>query len=241
MKFDLEFVLNEPTLPVDHIRCFISFLKKSLQEADLEAYQALYETGSPVLKPYTFSLFLPQRKVEAGFLRLGSPKIRMTFSCSDLGLAIAFLNGFTKQKKQLFPLPNQNAMTLVRFTTEMHPTVTENTLVIRFLSPLLVLERERESRKNCYLTWEADRFSHQLKENLSNQLVQLGMTDLSLSGFELTPLKPKRVGHRVYGQLVLGNSGIYQLKGQPALLQYLLESGLGSRRSSGFGLFEIIA
>ena len=241
MKFNLEFSLKENHLPLDHVRCFVSFLKKSLQSADAGLYQELYETNTPKMKPYTFSLYLPNRKVEGEQLVLSGNKIRLTFSCSDLELAIAFLNGFTEQKGEIFSLPDRNEMVLTRFTTEMHPAITEDHLVIRFLSPLLVLQRESELRKNHYLTWKDENFAQQLKENLMTQLNEFSINTNYLNSFELVPLKPKQLGQRVFGQLVLGNGGIYQLKGHPELLQFLLEAGIGSRRSAGFGLFEIIS
>ncbi len=241
MKFDLEFELKNNELPLDYTRCFISFLKKSIQSVDSEIYESLYGSYDPKLKPYTFSLYLPNRKVEGERLKLGSQRVKMTFSCSDMVLAINFLNGFTEQKNKAFLLPDENAMTLVRFTTKMHPIVIERDVMIRFLSPLLVLKREMLQRKNYYLTWENEDFMHQLKENLAYQLKGLSVDGLDLTGFELTPIQPKRIGQRVFGQLVLGNLGIYRLKGSPQLIQFLLEAGLGSRRSAGFGLFEIIS
>lgn len=241
MKFKLEFVLKENRLPVDHVRCFISFLKKSLQSADEMAYRALYESQTPLMKPYTFALYLPQRRVVGDELHLGGERIHLTFSCADVALAIAFLNGFTEQKNEVFTLPKGNEMTLVRFTTEMHPILDAKTLTVRFLSPLLVLKRDAEQRQNCYLTCQDDDFISQLKENLALQLTQFSMNPALAETFELVPMQPKRVGQRVFGQLVLGNLGVYQISGDPALLQFLYEAGLGSRRSAGFGLFEPIS
>lgn len=241
MRFDLEFELKNNELPLEYNRCFISFLKKTIQSVDPKAYESLYGSYEPKLKPYTFSLYLPNRKVEGEGLKLGSQRVKMTFSCSDMGLAINFLNGFTEQKNKVFLLPDGNLMTLVRFTTNMHPIVTDGEVVIRFLSPLLVLKRKAIQRKNYYLTWENEDFIHQLKENLEYQLKELSLGHLEVANFNLIPLRPKQIGQRVFGQLVLGNSGVYRLKGSPQLIQFLLEAGIGSRRSAGFGLFEIIS
>lgn len=240
MKFDLEFTLKETILPLDYTRCFISFLKKTVKDVDLDTYNCLYETSTPKVKPYTFSLYFPNRKVDGNFLKLGADKIRMRFSCSDLTLAVVFLNGFMEQKNQSFPLPSENTMTLTRLTTEMHSAISEDEVLIRFLSPLLVLKREAEQRKNLYLTWENEDFVSQLKEGLAHQLKALSVETLDLESFDLIPIQPKRLGQRVFGQLVLGNGGVYRLKGKPELIQLLLEAGMGSRRSAGFGLFEII-
>lgn len=241
MKFKLEFQLKENRLPIDHVRCFVSFFKKSLQSVDETIYQELYESNTSQMKPYTFSLYLPQRQVVDGELHLGGTTLHLTFSCSDLPLAINFLNGFTEQKNEIFRLPNENEMTLVRFTTEMHPVLTESTMRVRFLSPLLVLKRDVENRKNYYLTWDHEDFTAQLMTNLKWQLEAFDMDVTLAETFTLTPIQPKRVGQRVFGQLVLGNLGLYQMSGDPKLLQFLMEAGLGSRRSAGFGLFEPIS
>ena len=239
MRFYLEWRLKEPRLPLDYTRIFISFFKSSLKAVDKVAYQELYETGTPLMKPYTFSVYFPNRQVNGSELHFKGNRIKLTFSCSDLEWSIRFLNAFTNQRGETFKLPQQNEMTLIQVRTEVLKPVQEKEVLIKFLSPLAVLKREAETKQNYYLVWNDEGFETQLKDVLNRQLSNLS-AHLLLDGFELTPLQPKRLGCRAFGQLILASGGIYRLKGDPKLIQHLWEAGIGSRRSAGFGMFEII-
>ena len=56
----------------------------------------------------------------------------------------------------------------------------------------------------------------------------------------ITPVSPKKTVLRNFGHYMTGNLGIYTLTGHPLLLNLLYQSGIGARRSEGFGLFEIV-
>jgi CRISPR-associated endoribonuclease Cas6 len=61
-----------------------------------------------------------------------------------------------------------------------------------------------------------------------------------LEGFSMEPIRCKKTVVRHHSQFVEATIGMFRLTGNIALLNYLYACGVGSRKSSGFGLIEII-
>lgn len=59
IQFNLEFVLEKPELPLELDRLLVSFLKASLESASPKMFEQLYDKRRSVVKPYTFSYYLP--------------------------------------------------------------------------------------------------------------------------------------------------------------------------------------
>ena len=64
--------------------------------------------------------------------------------------------------------------------------------------------------------------------------------EMDISDFSITPLKGKKVVTRTWGRLVDGSIGIYKITGNLELLNFLRAAGLGTRRSIGKGMWEVI-
>ena len=58
---------------------------------------------------------------------------------------------------------------------------------------------------------------------------------------EITPIKPFKTVVNTFGNKITGNVGIYQLTGDVHILNLLYQLGIGSRRSQGFGMYEIVS
>ena len=65
-------------------------------------------------------------------------------------------------------------------------------------------------------------------------------TSLSMENFSVTPVKAKKIVARVWRRPIDATIGILKLTGSPELLNFLYASALGSRRSEGHGLWDII-
>ncbi|MCI8446780.1 MAG: CRISPR-associated endoribonuclease Cas6, partial [Bacilli bacterium] len=62
----------------------------------------------------------------------------------------------------------------------------------------------------------------------------------SVDDFDIVPLKNKKTVVKLYHHSMNASLGIFQLKGNPELLDFLWKAGIGSHRSSGFGSFKIL-
>ena len=58
--------------------------------------------------------------------------------------------------------------------------------------------------------------------------------------FEITPIAPKKVIIKFYEKQIETSVGTFNIKGDKRLLEYLYKAGIGSKRSAGFGMFQII-
>ena len=62
----------------------------------------------------------------------------------------------------------------------------------------------------------------------------------SMENFSVTPVKAKKIVARVWRRPTDATIGILKLTGKTDLLNFLCASGLGSRRSEGHGLVNVI-
>ena len=79
-----------------------------------------------------------------------------------------------------------------------------------------------------------------MNANTVEQLSNLEMVNEKIS-IKITPIRPKKTVVKHYNQFIESSIGSFILEGNPAVLDYLYKACVGSRRSSGFGLFEVIS
>ena len=106
-------------------------------------------------------------------------------------------------------------------------------------SALIVRKHDSTDNSDKYYTCEDLEFGEMVKENLSIFLEKLNL-EMDISDFSITPLKGKKVVTRTWGRLVDGSIGIYKITGNLELLNFLRAAGLGTRRSIGKGMWEVI-
>lgn len=118
--------------------------------------------------------------------------------------------------------------------------ITTNNIKIKFLSPLVVRDRDRKARKDYYHSFSSDQFLEKLKININEQIKKCNFNSDILDDFNLIPILPKKTVVKFYEKQIECSLGIYMLHGKKELLEYLYKAGIGSKRSSGFGMFQII-
>lgn len=239
MRFAAMFQLKKEQIPQNYRPVFLSFLKNALTR-----YQngALYDTyyGSPKEKPFTFSIsFGPCRFADEEIL-LPDKQLRFHFSTSDALTGIHFYNALRSQKGTPFALPLENAMTLTGFYMEPDEVISQNRLEVNFTAPLCVRLHDRDSNKDTYLTYQDDNFSRELTAILAYQLQAAPELARKLSTFSIKPIKARTVMVKHYEHSIPCSLGLFLLEGDIQLLTQLYLTGLGSRKSSGFGYFNII-
>lgn len=239
MRFAATFKLEKEQIPQNYRPIFLSFLKNALTH-----YQngALYDTyyGSPKEKPFTFSIsFSPCRFADEEII-LPDKLLRFHFSTSDALTGIHFYNALLLQKGISFALPLENAMTLTSFYMEADEVISHHKLEVNFTAPLCVRLHNRESNKDTYLTYQDENFHGELLGILTYQLQAIPELARKLSTFSITPVQSKTVMVKHYEHSIPCSLGRFSLEGDIHLLTHLYLSGLGSRKSSGFGYFNIL-
>ena len=99
--------------------------------------------------------------------------------------------------------------------------------------------RDRINNKDIYLDFTASNFNEKLNVVVNN-FIQTLPNYFGEKEIILTPIKAKRTVVKNMKLNFNASFGEFYLQGDVELLNYLLESGLGSRRGEGFGMFTVL-
>lgn len=239
MKIDLEFTLKNNTISTEYHSFIVSFFKKALEAYDEELYQKWYQ-GNPEAKPFTFSVYFDSPQFAGETITLRTNKISVHILNYDIQNALLLANAFQEfeTKKIIFPL-NHNEMRLNRVSKERLKPLEEDNIIVQMTSPLVVRNHNKDTNKDDYLTYQDEQFKEILKMNIQNTIEKLGYS-INVDDFDIVPLKNKKTVVKLYRHSMNASLGLFQLKGNQELLDFLWKAGMGSHRSSGFGNFKII-
>lgn len=255
MRIKLHFELENNTINKDYRALILSFIKNNLENNFNESYKEIYGE-KPTVKFFTFSVYLPKPKIEKEKIELDRNYFNVLFSIYDNKQFIEFYNSFNsminkkidnkENEKYSYPLKN-NKMELKNITMVNEKNIISNRVRIKFLSPL-VLRNHKEKMINkkrkgedIYLDFNDSDFNEQINYSVSRLIKDLKLKEVN-SNIKLKPYNNLARKTVVSFKNILINSSIgeYILEGDSELLNILYKTGIGSRRSEGFGMFEVI-
>ena len=108
------------------------------------------------------------------------------------------------------------------------------------MSPLVVREHNNETKKDYYYSFQHEEFEEMLKINIREEIKNADIPERLIETFSIEAINAKKTVIKFYEKQIEASLGIYKLNGSPELLDYLYKAGIGSKRSSGFGMFTII-
>lgn len=237
MRYKLFFELENKDISIQYRKSILSFFKKSLSEYDNEIYEKLYHAKDPIMKPYTFSVFFKDSEFKENRIIVNSKQMELNISIADYEIAIILYNAFNHQRNKIFHLEH-NSMTLKNIVLIQEKQINTEEITIKFMSPLIV--RQRENEKDYYFSVEGEEFLEILKVNIKEQLKLTNYSMDIVDSIKLEKVNGRKTVVRFYEKQMEGSIGTFKLFGNKELLNYLYRAGMGSRRSSGFGMFEII-
>lgn len=251
MRIKLHFELENNIIPKDYRILILSFIKYSLKKNFKESYKEIYES-KPIMKFFTFSVYLPKPKIEKDKIELDKNYFNAVFSIYDNKRFIEFYNSFNsmiiknENKEYSYPLKD-NKMRLKNITMLNEKIISSNRAIIKFLSPLVLRKHEeiaineKRKGKDIYFDFNDSDFNEQINYSVSRLIKDLKLNGVN-SNIELKPYNNLARKTVVSFKNILINSSIgeYILEGDSELLNILYKTGIGSRRSEGFGMFEVI-
>ena len=114
-----------------------------------------------------------------------------------------------------------------------------DTMRIRTSAPI-VLKQTTEDHKTVYFSPEDSEFDELINLNLYRKFTAaFGAEPPSTVDLTLTS-HPKKVVTRIKNTWVTAYHGIFEIQAHPAVAQFLYDTGLGSRNSQGFGMFDVL-
>ncbi len=239
MKFLAEFQVSKPELPLEYRKSYIAFLKKCLSEVNEGTYfERYYEKGKE--KPFTFAIHMQKPVFEKEKICLEGNKVSMTFSSADDMTSFLFFSAFLNQKNRSFPLENGNYMILKNVVQKREEDVRGKQVLVHMLSPLCIREHTKEGNKDYYYSYAHPDFQRKAKTVIKRQLLAAGFSESLADDVQIVPVNCKKIIVKHYGNQLECTLGDLLLKGDKAVLNYLVKAGVGSRSSAGFGLCSVL-
>ena len=238
MRFYLTFELEKSSLPKDYRRIILSYIKKSLTEILDGRYYSQYFKDN-IQKDFCFSLKLPKAKFTKDEIILEDNSIKVLFTSDDrqkTGLLLQ--QAFMKQKNKKFLITNQNSITLKQIHQQIEQKITSSKVIFKTYG-LCIRDHNKETNKDNHYVYSDEKFNEQLKVVLKNQISQTGFSKDIVDSIKFSPINCKKVLVKHYDTYVDTTVGSFLLEGNPLLLQYLYDVGMGSRNTM-FGYLDLL-
>jgi CRISPR-associated endoribonuclease Cas6 len=215
-------------------------LKQGFEQTAPDKYQELY--GQNALKEFTFSVYFGRATFGKQAITLENDHLILNISTANAELCKYLFNGLMSLRNQTFQWLQHTHVTVEQITIIPQQKITENQVFLKALSPLVVRDHNKETNKDWFYSVEAPEFLEILKRNMTAKLIPL-LGDYILydiEELELIPVHMKKTVVRFYDRQMECSLGRFSLSGKPHLLNYLVQSGIGSLTGSGFGMCEIV-
>lgn len=241
MRFNVEIELKEDTIPKDKNRIFLSFFKHIFKNYDEEYFNKTYVDNFNKIKDYTWSLYIPDCKFLREDIIVPNKKIFLNYSTSNVEDGIIFYNSILNNINKPYDIKN-NSFIVKKINMVSEKVIKNSSANYKIMSPIVVREHGGDNAKTWYYDLNDEKgqeiFMENLKYQLLNKFGESRKLDIEEIEFEL--INNKTVKVKNYDIEVLGNICKFTLTGKSYILDYLYKSGIGSKRSSGFGMVDIL-
>lgn len=245
-KVVVEAKTNE--IPIEYRRGVMSLFKTMLGDISNGMYMDKYypdirkttDEGVAQLKPnpFTFSVKLYKPKFTSESVVLEKKEFEIIFSTDDQMTALIFHNGFLGKKDKWMKFGNTE-IKINKIYDYKEQVIEVNGINIKMLSPLCIREHNKENNKDYYYSSMREKFKVQAEEVISTQLEARGFSKKDRE-VKIDCIREVKTVVTHYGQKIEVSLGEFRLEGNKKALTSLYLSGIGSRSSAGFGLFDLL-
>ena len=244
MRFSVELLLENETLPKDKNRIILSLLKSCFSSYNQEYYEGLYEEkdNKNKIKDFTFALYMQNCRFTRDDIIIPDKKVILNFSAYSPEDGIMFYNSFLTNKGKKQSIHN-NSITIGKITLVKEKTIFDQQVIFKTMSPIVTREHGGDNKKTWYHSLDTEEGQAIFMKNLEHQLVDV-FGERVLPDFEEIRVEVasdiRKVKVKNYGIEVHSNIGKIRIKAQPYILDYLYKAGIGGKRGSGFGMVDIV-
>lgn len=241
MRIKVDFETENPELPIEYRRKFLSYLKNCIKTYDSDIFDMLYDGSTK--KSFCSSIyFSPEVIINKNNIELKSKRFSVQFSTVDISIGIHLLNAFMARKNQWGPLSDYaNKIKVVSICKIKEKDVDCDYIEARILSPIIVRNHSKETGKDWYLVYSDQEFEEILKRNLKTELSVIFDRNITydVDALKFTPISLKKTVVKNYGIYIPCTIGRFALEGERYLLEYIYKAGIGSKKSMGFGCIDL--
>lgn len=243
MRFKLDFIIDRSELNADYRRCILSFIKNALSDSVvkgdlLERYY--HDTNT---KDFSWTMIVSKPQFTKEKFQFADNRFSLIFTTDDRNqtgfyLMLAFLN----QKNKRYPAEEGNYFTLknivqldqkeIRGTTARFVSMPGSSIVVR--------EHDRETNRDTYYSCEDEGYSDKLEQALKTQAEMAGFSEEAVQSIKLHSVTGRKIVVKHYGVYLDATIADFTVAGETKILQYFYQNAICSRRSSGFGMIDVV-
>ena len=239
---------NKPVIiNIDYQRRLLSIMKLGLSHTNPQLFDQLYKT--PTQKVFATSAYFPNATFIKDQIILNQDgKLVLFFSTADTDLGLNFYNAFMylhllstgNNQKTIIYNHHIDAQVGKLYRVEV-PAITQNVALFKTMSPIVLRDR---TRTEYFITGEGntqedlDKFTQELRFNTMMKLDKHPELKPYVKDLTFTPIKMKRTIRKAYNLSYPVSKGLFELSGNPALLTFLQDTGLGQETGSCAGLIS---
>lgn len=252
MRFEIPITIESRTnpdqivnLPFSYQGNFLALIKHGMAATNQEAYHELYQKKTR--KNFTTALAFPKATFDGKKKTIQLRKERnvvLTFSTVDTLLGVTYFNVF-QNLMHSSPL-NYNDDFIITFH-KAHmvktPTIFTSNAIFKTTSPIMItnkIDHNRQKMLTIDRDWENGEFIDAIKRELRFRLQDEPKLQAEVDNLVIKPLKTRTVIMTAFGNHLFGNTGFLQLSASPELLNYIYQSGIGSKRGCFAGMLKLI-
>lgn len=237
MQLTLTFRCRDASLPLAHkypVQSLIYHILSQDPGFSAQLHDGGFSAGNRRFKLFTFGDLTGNYRIENGTICF-----RDFISLEVRSPEPAFLETLEKCARtgQTYTL-NGNALTLIALRRDAR-TVTQNQIRVQTLSPVTAHTTLADGTTR-YFSPEEPEFLQALVGNAYRKLMSFGQPIPAGSLFILPQGSFKKVVTTYKGTYITAWKGEFLLKGNPELLTFLQDTGLGAKNSQGFGMFRVL-
>lgn len=233
MRIQFEFKMDH--LPLAYRLSILSIIKEMIRNGSESYYEKLFVESKQELKPFAFATYIQDLQIAEDTI-YGS-KLFLTISSPSYEFIMYLMNGSKRESSYIY---KDISLKLISKRLLPKPPELTETVTFKTLSPILI---ENKEQKPLLATDESFEKELNYYANLLSQ--ELYGTELE-QRIKVIQTNMKKVViqenvHQMQAENIYftGNSGFIQLQGARDDLQKIYDSGIGLRRSLGFGLLGI--
>lgn len=241
MKILLEF--KSSTISPDRTdvrKKFLSFIKKTFEASHSNVFKKIFSEKK--FRPYVFSPFFG-RKFKEGIV---GPELSFIFSSGNNEIISYFWNGILelKKKKDDFIAISENLYYLENINLIKSKNIKSKEVSFKTIGVCILTDPEKRAKNfnEWFLVPTQKNLEHFNKILLKRTLERMKFLekDIKDKNLEFIPEKIKVCILPHYAGYLKGFKGTFKLKGNPEILQFLYDYGMGVRTGQGFGLLDIV-
>ena len=242
MRCSLTLELKEASFPIEYRAVILSYIKNAISKCNNGKYYDKFFKNTNQ-KDYCFSVVLPKSKFNKEKIELENKEIRIFFSTGNSEkTGLILFNAFIAQKNKSYPLQNNNVMILKSIAIQKQELISNSRAIFKTTlgSGICVREHDRDTNKDKYYVYSDNEFREKIKSVVMNQVIKVGFTEEEANEVKINPIQCKKVVAKHYRRYIDITTGIFEIQGNNEILQYFYNEGIGSRKSAGFGMVDLV-